>query len=73
MDLYAERLLMLLMTRAWLPDPLPGGGQPFVQTLLASQQNDGSWSLEAPSPYHGYHATMLSTWALATWLSSQPR
>lgn len=62
-DLYAERLLLLLLS---------GYDKPSLHTwakaLIAAQQADGSWGVPAEeNPYFRYHATNAATWALAQW------
>jgi hypothetical protein len=63
-DLYAERLLMLVLTGND-DAPLPE----WIDRLLALQNTDGSWGTpeEGEDPYLRYHATMVAAWALATW------
>jgi hypothetical protein len=63
-DLYAERLLYSVMTG--IPDPVVNQ---WARTLLDLQHSDGSWGIAATGedPYFRYHATMVSTWALAEW------
>lgn len=61
-DLFAERLLMLIMTG--------DTGAPvdsWIDALLALQNEDGSWGIDRPgeNPYFRYHATMVAVWAFA--------
>jgi hypothetical protein len=63
-DLYGERLLMLLLTEDRGP-PVPD----WVVRLAGLQNDDGSWGIEAAGEDHyaRYHATMVAAWALAVW------
>lgn len=62
-DLFAERLLMLVVS-GYTAQPLDGQ----VRTLLALQAPDGAWGPSAADvPYQRYHATAVSLWALASW------
>jgi hypothetical protein len=63
-DLYAERLLGTV--RTGYPDPVV---DQWARTLMALQGADGSWGVPAAQedPYFRYHATMVSSWALAEW------
>jgi hypothetical protein len=62
LDLFAERLVMLLASGG-----LPAASRPWPADLLRLQNPDGSWGVPAADepPYFRFHATMLSTWALA--------
>lgn len=64
-DLYAERLLTLVQTG--YPDPVV---DQWALTLLDLQTHDGSWGVSETGepPYYRYHATAVSTWALAEWI-----
>ncbi len=63
-DLYAERLLVLLLSGL-------RGAQidGFVTELLSVQRPDGSFGVAGAHepPYHAYHATGVSAWALSQW------
>lgn len=61
-DLYAERLLMLLLSGS-----VEARLESWAQTLARMQNADGSWGLPTPEepPYFQYHATMIAAWALA--------
>jgi hypothetical protein len=63
-DLYAERLLMLVKSGARGP-----AIDASVAALLAHQDSDGSFGVRVPGeqPYHRFHATAIATWALAEW------
>jgi hypothetical protein len=63
-DLYAERLLTAVLTG--YPDATVND---WAQTLLRLQSPDGSWGVpkDGEEPYYRYHATFVSTWALAEW------
>jgi hypothetical protein len=63
-DLYGERLLMLLLSGA--SDPVV---ERSVDGLIAAQDSDGSFGVRVPGedPYHRFHATAVATWALAEW------
>ncbi len=64
-DLFAERLLFLVLS-----GPAPRAGR-WARMLLERQNPDGSFgrSEAGKPPYHCYHATVMSAWALAEWLS----
>lgn len=67
-DLYAERLLMLLVSAH------PGREQKaWISRLLELQGSDGSWGIPNPEEraYFRYHATLVSSWALAVWVRRQ--
>lgn len=59
-DLYAERLLFLLL--AGERDATLEG---WAKKLSARQNADGSWGSPGPRAYEQFHATMVATWALA--------
>ncbi len=59
-DLYAERLLFLLL--AGERDAALKG---WAQKLTARQNTDGSWGAPGERPYEQFHATMVAAWALA--------
>ena len=63
-DLYAERLLFLLESGS--EDPRY---QTWVNNLLAAQNADGSFGIDAEgeSSVYRYHATLVATWAFARW------
>ena len=63
-DLYAERLLQTVLSGY----PAPIVNQ-WARVLMRMQSPDGSWGIPAvdEDPYYRYHATMMSTWALAEW------
>jgi hypothetical protein len=63
-DLWAERLLVLARA-GWPRRRL----DPWVAALLAHQAPDGSWAVPSDGEprYYAYHATAISTWALAEW------
>jgi hypothetical protein len=60
-DLFAERLVMLLLS-----GPLPAWARDGARQLLVQQGADGSWGVAAPGepPYLRFHATMMAAWAL---------
>lgn len=64
-DLYAERLLML--SKSGVSGPAIDAS---VAALLAHQDADGSFGVRVPDepPYYRFHATAISTWALAEWV-----
>lgn len=63
-DLYAERLLTLLLSG--YDSPAVHG---WARTLIGLQDGDGSWGVPAEEDlYYRYHATNAATWALAEWL-----
>lgn len=67
-DLYGERLLMLILSGA--TDPVSEKAiERSVDGLLAARDADGSFGVRAPDelPYHRFHATGVATWALAEW------
>ena len=41
----------------------------WAGSIVDSQDDDGSWGVpvDGEDPYHRYHATMISAWALAEW------
>ena len=63
-DLFAERLLMLVLAgeRGARIDA-------WAAALLDAQAADGGFGSKDPDedPYHGYHATLVSSWALVEW------
>src|SRR5262249_47237297 len=59
-DLYGERLLMLLL--AGERDATP---EAWAAKLTKRQNADGSFGAPTEQPYVQYHATLLATWALA--------
>ncbi|TNE87180.1 MAG: hypothetical protein EP330_19630 [Deltaproteobacteria bacterium] len=61
-DLFAERLSGLV----WLGHAGPEIEE-SVEVLLAHQREDGGWGepSEDVNPYFGYHAALVSSWALA--------
>lgn len=62
-DLYAERVLMLLRTGTPASE-----ADAWIEALLARQEAGGSWGVgEDPDPYYRYHATGMTLWALAEW------
>jgi hypothetical protein len=63
-DLYAERLLTLVLSGA--KDAVV---ERSVDGLLEAQDADGSFGVRVPGeqPYHRFHATGIATWALAEW------
>ena len=64
-DLYAERVMVL----AYADTAAPRLGD-WIRALLERQTDDGSWGVRVPDepPYHRYHATGMSAWALAEWM-----
>jgi hypothetical protein len=67
-DLYGERLLMLVLSGA--TDPLSQRVvESSVDGLLGAQDADGSFGVRVPGEqaYHRFHATGIATWALAEW------
>lgn len=63
-DLYAERLLVLLLSGYDGPQI-----HTWARTLIGVQDGAGSWGVAAEEePYYRYHATNATTWALAEWL-----
>lgn len=62
-DLYAERLLTTCLVAC------PDGSDAWARALLDAQLADGSWGVadDAEPPYHRYHATMMTAWALSAW------
>jgi len=63
-DLYAERMLMLLLSGYD-----NAGLHAWGRSLVALQLADGSWGTIADEePHRRYRATVVSTWALAEWL-----
>jgi len=68
-DLYAERVLMLLRTGRE-----PVAARSWVEALLALQEPAGSWGKgEDRNPYFRYHATAMTAWALAEWQALQAK
>jgi len=63
-ELYAERILMLLLTGD-LRAPIDA----WLDTLITLQNDDGSWGIEPPGddPYALHRATVAATWALSLW------
>lgn len=63
-DLYAERLLTVAMTGS-----ADTAMNTWAATVMALQHSDGSWGIakEGEAPFWQYHATAISTWALAEW------
>lgn len=61
-DLYAERLLMLVLAGERGP-----AIDAWAAALVRAQRPDGSFGELAPGeePYHRYHATLAAAWALA--------
>lgn len=59
-DLYAERLLMLL-----LAGERDKALETWAKKLVARQNTDGSWGSAGDRPYLQFHATMIAAWALA--------
>jgi hypothetical protein len=68
-DLYAERLLMLLLSGAEV-----AGVDVWVRRLVELQGENGSWGVARGDepPYFRYHATNVATWALALWAVARP-
>lgn len=68
-DLYAERLLMSCMVGC------PAASDRWARRLLDAQLPDGSWGVSGADedPYHRYHATMMSAWALGLWSRERAR
>jgi len=68
-DLYAERLLMLV-----LAGERDAAIATWATALIRAQRADGSFGVLGPSdpPYFQFHATLASAWALAEWASSRP-
>lgn len=66
-DLYAERVLMLLRTGTPSTE-----ARRWIESLLGQQEPEGSWGIgEDPDPYFRYHATAMTTWALAEWQAAE--
>jgi hypothetical protein len=65
MDLYAERVMVLAYAGTAVPRL-----DDWIDALLERQAADGSWGVPARDepPYHRYHATGVSAWALAEWM-----
>lgn len=62
-DLYAERVLMLLRTGTSAAE-----ARSWIESLLDRQEPKGSWGIgDDPDPYYRYHATAMTTWAFAEW------
>ncbi|MBL8957012.1 MAG: hypothetical protein JNK82_39935 [Myxococcaceae bacterium] len=59
-DLYAERLLFLL-----LAGERDTTLSQWAKKLIARQNADGSWGAPGERPYEQFHATMVAAWALA--------
>jgi len=61
-DLFAERALVQCLADAARHDV-----QSDMAALLSMQRSDGSWGVPNPdeAPYFRYHATAITTWALA--------
>jgi len=67
-DLYAERLLVLVLSG----DASAEAGE-WARRLLELQDADGSWGVAAlgePVTYR-YHATMMAAWGLAAWAACE--
>jgi hypothetical protein len=63
-DLFAERLLMMVLTG------YPGAiVNDWAEQLLQAQRADGSWAMPSDEEprYYAYHATYATSWALAEW------
>jgi hypothetical protein len=64
-DLYAERLLMLLLSADRSRDQ-----RRWIAQLLDAQQENGGWGgADSGEPaYYRYHATMTVAWAMSEWI-----
>lgn len=69
-DLYGERVLMLLL----LGDRAPPVDR-WLERLAELQNDDGSWGLPSADepPYYRFHATMIAAWTLAVSLEVRSR
>ena len=67
-DLYAERMLMLLNA-----GNSKANYQAWANNLMKLQQGDGSYGVHSEEEQlaYRYHATMITTWALALWHQQQ--
>lgn len=65
-DLYAERMLMIVLSSDTDPDPEVNA---WANRLLELQNANGNWGFttNAERAYYRYHATMVASWALAAW------
>ncbi|MFQ5515472.1 MAG: hypothetical protein ACE5FG_13710 [Myxococcota bacterium] len=64
-DLYAERVLMLLQSGYTAPVV-----DAWVERLLELQREDGRWGVDDPGldPYFQYHTTLACSWAVTEWV-----